>query len=142
MSIPQRQPNETQEQYLKRAKEELPKFLDAAAVPKELQEAIQNLVHQVGINTVNEIIKIHERKAKEGKDKMYDVMTKIGGPMVQIMEYQTNYFMTLLQVINAVIDYALATNTDALQGALKMYRDDGLSKGSGWRPENTKPPNP
>lgn len=140
MSLPPRQPNETVEQYLKRTKEELPKFLDAAVMPEDIQLAIHSLVHKIGINTITEIMNIHDRRIKErgGEDKMYEVMVKLGGPTIQMMEYQTNFFMSLIQVINAIIDYALATNTESLANALKTYRDDNLSKGSDWRPDKSK----
>ena len=142
MSIPRRMPNESVEDYLKRAKQELPKFMDAAAVPDNLNKAIVNLVHQVALNTVEESIRLHAKKKAAGEDKMYNLMSNLGGPMIQMMEYQTNFFMSLVQVMGAIIDCAMETNQQAMVDALKMYRDDGLSKGSGWRPENTKPPNP
>ena len=142
MTIPHRLPNESVEDYLKRAKHELPKFMDAAPVPDSLNRAINNLVNQVALNTVEEIIKLHDKKSATGEDKIYNLMAKISGPTIQMMEYQTNFFMSLVQVMAAIIDCAMETNQQAMIDALKLYRDEGLSKGSGWRPDKSKPVSP
>lgn len=112
--------------------------MDAAPVPDSLNKAINHLVHQVALNTVEEIIRLHDRKAETGEDKMYNILAKIAGPTVQMMEYQTNFFMSLVQVMAAIIDCAMETNQQAIIDAFKMYRDDGLSKGSGWMPDKNK----
>ena len=116
--------------------------MDAAAVPDSLNKAINNLVHQVALNTVEEIIRLHDKKSATGEDKMYNILAKIAGPTVQMMEYQTNFFMSLVQVIAAIIDCAMETNQQAVIDAMKMYRDDGLSKGSGWSPDDSKSVSP
>jgi hypothetical protein len=142
LTIPHRLPNESVEDYLKRAKHELPKFMDAAPVPDSLNKAINNLVHQVALNTVEEIIRLHDKKAATGEDKMYNLLAKISGPTIQMMEYQTNFFMSLVQVLAAIIDCAMETNQQAVIDAMKMYRDDGLSKGSGWSPDKSSSVSP